>query len=84
MKNAAVYVMLIFPILISSCSLQHIGNSKLANKFLGKWDIISITSSMKPDSILIQDFDAILRTLLIGAFIDFKSDHKFVAAIAEK
>lgn len=76
--------LVLFLWLLCSCSLKQITNSTAENNIYGRWDIISISSSAKPDSILMKDFNLMLRTLLINAFIDFTLDHQYDAEIAGK
>jgi len=84
MKTRNVLYGLSFVLLLASCSLKQIGNSKFEEKIIGKWDIRSIASSARPDAILIKDFNSMLQTLLINASIEFTADHKFTAQIAGK
>jgi hypothetical protein len=70
--------------MVGSCSLKQVANSKTDVKIAGNWDIQSISSSEKPDSALLKDFNNMLHTLLINANIEFYADHKFTAQVAGK
>ncbi len=84
MKTRNVIYIFLFILLASSCSLKQLANNKTEAKLTGKWDIIAINSSQKPDSALMTDFSIMLYTLLINANIEFYADHKFSAQIAGK
>ena len=84
MKTKSIFFILAGSLLLASCSLKQISSSKTEDKLAGRWDILSISSSAKPDSVLIKDFNNMLHTLLINAVIEFTPDHKFNAQIAGK
>ena len=84
MKTGNVYFRLLLLLLVGSCSLKQMANSKTEAGITGKWEIQSISSSQKPDSALLKDFNKMLNTLLINANIEFYADHKFSAQIAGK
>jgi len=84
MKRKQLLIILFVSIILSSCNLRQIANRKIEDKLTGRWDILSISSSEKPDSVLQKEFDIMLHTLLINALIDFEKDHKFSAEIAGK
>jgi hypothetical protein len=84
MRARIVFILLLVNLVLASCGLNRIFNSKTEGKIIGRWDIQSISSSAKPDSMLLKDFNYMLHTLLINAIIEFSPDHNFNAQIAGK
>ena len=84
MKREQILIILFITICLSSCNLRKISDRRIEENLTGRWDIISISSSEKPDSVLLKEFDSMLHTLLINAIIEFRRDHKFMAEIAGK
>lgn len=84
MRLKLISFLLCFILLLNFCSIRQIANKNLEGKIIGRWDIQIISSSVKPDSVLLGDFNNMLQTLLINAFISFAADHKFNGEIAGK
>jgi hypothetical protein len=50
----------------------------------GRWEVSLIESSQKPGEPYVKDFQAMLRTMLINAIIEFKPDLTFSSKIGDK
>ncbi len=57
---------------------------KMAHVITGVWDIHSVDSDQKPDSVMLPAFQKLWNTLLINANIMFFPDQSFRATLGER
>ncbi len=70
--------------ILASCQVQHMPRGKMVHVIIGVWDIRSVESDQKPDSVMLPAFQKLWKTLLINANIIFFPDQSFRATLGER
>ena len=67
---------------LAGCSIQQLSQGKERRLLPGTWDVAAVESNQKPDADYLDDFDMMLHTLLINAYITLQNDNTFRANLA--